>query len=169
MSEDSDKRERDEELEALLRQLVPAPLDVHLVAKLNREREGTLLSHDYSPARMQWRRVIPLTLVSTLIMIGFGFFQYGGRFPQPANPAAAVASAAEPVAAMDEERFLPVSAHGFLINTSSGGVIQTEDGPRERVNLEFQDAYHWHDPESGTNVRLFQPRREEIIVPLHTD
>ena len=66
MSEDSDKRERDEELEALLRQLVPAPLDVHLVAKLNREREGTLLSHDYSPARMQWRRVIPLTLVSTL-------------------------------------------------------------------------------------------------------
>lgn len=118
MSEDSDKREKDEELEALLRQLVPAPLDVHLVAKLNREREGTLLSHDYSPARMQWRRVIPLTLVSTLIMIGFGFFQYGGRFPQPANPATAVASAAEPVAAMDEDRFLPVSAHGFLINTS---------------------------------------------------
>lgn len=169
MSEDSDKREKDEELEGLLRQLVPAPLNVHLVAKLNRDREITLFNHEQSPARIQWRRVVPLTLVGSLAMVGFGFLRYGDHFSQPVKTAEPLASVAEPLAGIKKDHFLPVSAHGFLMNTSSGGVIQTEDGPRERVTLEYQDAYHWHDPESGTNIRLFQPRRDEVIVPLQTD
>ena len=63
MSDDSNKQEKDEELEALLHQLVPAPLNVHLIAKLHRDREITILNYEQSPVRIQWRRVIPLTLV----------------------------------------------------------------------------------------------------------
>lgn len=56
-----------------------------------------------------------------------------------------------------------------LPSVSSAGVIQTEEGPRQRLNFQYEDAYHRHDPASGTNIRFFQPRSEEVIVPLQTD
>ena len=102
-------------------------------------------------------------------MFAIAVLQFGERISQPVKKANEITSVPNPDAGISEDRFLPVSAHGFLMNTSSGGVIQTDDGPRERVNLEYQDAYHWHDPESGTNIRLFQPRRDEVIIPLQTD
>jgi hypothetical protein len=37
------------------------------------------------------------------------------------------------------------------------------------MKLEYRDAYHWHDPETGTSIRYFQPRSEEVIIPLPTD
>ena len=43
------------------------------------------------------------------------------------------------------------------------------DRRRERMSVEYRDAYHWHDPETGTNIRFFKPRSEEVIVPLQTD
>lgn len=172
MSEDPNRRERDEELEALLRQLVPTPLNVDLVEELSRDRERTILIQAQSPTVIQWRRLIPLTLVGSLAMAGFGFLRYGDRFsssPEAGGGALPVALVAEPPAGLTGDRFVPVSSHGFLLNTSSGGVVQTDEGPRQRLNLEYRDAYHWRDPETGTNIRLFQPRSEEVVVPLQTD
>jgi len=65
--------------------------------------------------------------------------------------------------------FLPVSRQGLLVESSHEGVVETEEGMRERLRLEFRDAYHWHDPESGTHLRIYAPRSETVVVPLRTD
>jgi len=171
MSEDANKHEKDEELEALLKKLVPTPLNFDLLAELNRDQERIAWDREISPARIQWRRLIPLSIVSAVLMAGFGYLQFGERFSEskdvPAVAGTVPAASISPHSA--EPQYVPVSAHGYLLNTSAGGVVQTEDGPRQRLNLEYEDAYHWHDPDSGTNIRFFQPRSEEVIVPLQTD
>lgn len=161
----------DDELEAMLRKLEPSTLDPDLVARLEREGESMAASKAYDPTRMHWRRVIPLTLACCLVMAGYAYFQYGpGRQSEPTVakmtpvPAESIQSTATGF-----DRFEPVSAQGYLVNTSSGGVVQTDQGPQEKVELEYQDAYHWRDPKTGTNIRFFQPRKEELIVPLRTD
>jgi hypothetical protein len=182
MNGDRDKRNEDEELEALLRGLVPNPLDVGFVASLHREREQAVSGLDQSPSRIQWGRVIPLTLVCTVVMFLSALHRYGDRLGQEASaggqrtagtttpagaPVNATAAVAEsPGLPTPDSRFVPVSSHGTIMNTSSGGLIETEHGPRQRLNIEYRDAYHWHDPESGTNIRFFRPRSEEVIVPL---
>ncbi|NLT71797.1 MAG: hypothetical protein GXX91_14060 [Verrucomicrobiaceae bacterium] len=201
MSEDADKHEdaKDEELEALLKKLVPSPLHIDLLSELRRDQERIAWDRELRPSRIQWRRLLPLSLASALLMAGFGYLQFGKQLAGTTAPAtdhamvaatdhamvAATPASPEltPTPATPETgtpttgtstgepapRFLPVSARGYLLNASSGGVIQTEEGPRQRLHLEYEDAYHWHDPASGTNIRFFQPRREEVIIPLQTD
>lgn len=176
MSEHADKHpeEKDEELEALLKKLVPSPLHVDLIAELHRDQERIQWDRDLRPARLPWRRLVSLSLVSALLMAGFGYLQFGGQLvgttaPVAEHTVAAVPPAPAVPASGLETQFIPVSSHGYLLNASSGGVVQTDEGPRQRLNLEFEDAYHWHDPSSGTNVRLFRPRSEEVFVPLQTD
>ncbi len=174
MGEESDRTEKDRELETILRGLVPSRLNVELFSELNRDRERLVVTNDFSPGRLRWRRAVPFALVGSLAMAGFGYLRFGDQLSPAAsssatNPAVALTPASVPAPENPAGGFVPVSAHGFLMNTSSGGVIQTEEGPRERLNLEYRDAYHWHDPVSGTNFRIFQPRSEEIIVPLQTD
>lgn len=171
MSEEADKHGKDEELEALLKKLVPGPLNFDLLAELNRDQERIARDRELNSARVQWRRLIPLSIVSAVLMAGFGYLQFGERLAGNRDvPAEGGTVAATPVTPPSTEtQYVPVSAHGYLLNTSSAGVIQTEEGPRQRLNLEYEDAYHWHDPASGTNIRYFQPRSEEVIVPLQTD
>lgn len=188
MSEDADKHEdgKDEELEALLKKLVPSPLHLDLLGELHRDQERIAWDRELRPSRIQWRRLLPLSVASALLMAGFGYLQFGKQLAGTTAPAtehpvvAATPATADPTpppavatsgpaAGESAPRFLPVSARGYLLNASSGGVIQTDEGPRQRLHLEYEDAYHWHDPASGTNIRFFQPRREEVIIPLQTD
>ncbi len=181
MSEDPEISREDAELEALLRGLHPSRLDVHQFSELNRTRERIMMEHDFSPTRMQWSRVVPVMLACVVVMFGVALFRYGALLRNQSQETLADTSrvaAVSEIAATDltvpasntsVPRFLPVSAHGTLVKASSGGVVETEAGPRERLNMEYQDAYHWHDPESGTNIRIFQPRSEEIVVPFVTD
>jgi hypothetical protein len=171
MSEFGDQQNKDGDLEALLKKLEPNPLHFDFIAELNRDCER-LASHreERHATRMPRRYLVPLSIVGTALMAGFGYFQFGERLGQTKhfraeNPTVVAAPPTESA----RPQFVPVSAHGYLLNTSSGGVIQTEEGPRQRLHIEYEDAYHWHDPTSGTNLRFFQPRREEVIVPLRTD
>src|SRR5690606_17288967 len=138
MSEDANKHKKDGELEALLKQLVPTPLQFDLLAELNRDHERIAGNRELSFARPRWRRLVPLSLLSALAMAGFGYVQFGERLasgPVSSEEAAAVAATPVTIPARDgEAQFVPVSAHGYLLNTSSGGVIQTEEGPRQRLN-----------------------------------
>lgn len=180
MSGDRDKRDEDSELESLLRGLVPSPLEESFAAALHRERERIASADGQDPTRIQWSRVIPLMLVCTVAAFGFALFRYGDRLSE-ARRAAPDPDLAEvgmptrsdatelPGPAEPASRFVPVSSHGTILNTSSGGLVETDAGPRQRLNIEYQDAYHWHDPESGTNIRFFRPHREEVIVPLPAD
>ncbi|MDF1738419.1 MAG: hypothetical protein P1U86_04610 [Verrucomicrobiales bacterium] len=179
--------ENDRDLEALLKGLDPAALDVGVEADLLRDFERVASRIEpsgsaYDPNHIQWRRVIPLTAVCCAVMVVLGYMKIRERLPDDV-----VSVSSEPVPALtlsDEsssasvpgvpagesvDRFLPVSAQGYLFESSSGGVISTPDGPREKMNVKYGDAYHWHDPETGTNIRFFQPRSEEIVVPLQTN
>lgn len=85
-------------------------------------------------------------------------------------PASSASAPGSPVPAHPVPRnFEPVSAQGYLIDASSGGIRHTEAGPREEMNFDYRDAYHWHDPGTGTNLRYFAPRRETVLIPLTTD
>jgi len=169
MSDERDKHESNEDLEALLRKLVPSPLQFDHAADLHRELELFEMARSQSPTQMQWGRLVPLMLVCTVVMFGAALFRYGDRLrgTNDSVPKDAIVQTEPP--AVIPDRFVPVSTHGTILKTSSGGLIETEAGPRERLNIEYQDAYHWHDPESGTNIRFFRPRSEEVIVPLPKD
>lgn len=169
MSDDPDRPGKHEDLEALLRNLVPSPLQFDHAADLHRERELFEISRSQDPSQMQWGRLVPLMLVCTVVMFGAALFRYGDRLLASASGAKNDAIVQTETAAPVPDRFVPVSSHGTILKTSSGGLVETEAGPRERLNIEYQDAYHWHDPESGTNIRFFRPRSEEVIVPLPKD
>lgn len=177
--------ENDDELEALLKGLDPAALDVGIEADLLRDWERVASRREpsgssYDPNHVQWRRVIPLTAVCCAAMFVLGYLKVREGLPAKAvvnadlpvmtiSDVPTAPPAVESAAGGSVDRFLPVSAQGYLLESSSGGVISTPDGPREKMNVKFRDAYHWHDPNTGTNIRFFQPRSEELVVPLQTN
>lgn len=172
--------ESDRELESLLQDLKPDTMNVRLRDSLHREYRITAAEQAHDPTHPQWRKVIPLTVACVIVMLGYASFRFGPDLRRPvqvADTPPVMREVAPPVAtetgaipsAPSAESFLPVSAQGYVVHTASGGVVETDQGPRERVRVEYRDAYHWHDPETGTNIRVFRPRNEEIIVPLQTD
>lgn len=166
-----DLPEDDRELESLLKNLKPNPLEFGLLRELEEDYDTVAAEHFEGRHPSKWKRLVPLAFVGLVGMLAYASYQYG---PHLAAPEAVVADS-KPVMApatsstLESGQFMPVSAQGFLINSSSNGVIETEEGPRERLNLEYRDAYHWHDPATGTSIRYFEPRSEEIIIPLPTD
>lgn len=162
--------ESDKELESLLQNLKPDAMDVRFLDTLHRDYQLTAAETTYDPTRPQWRRVIPLTIACVVAMAAYASFRFGPELRKATEVAEnGMKEVALPVDGPSADNFVPVSAQGYLVNAASGGVIETEQGPRERLTVEYEDAYHWHDPNTGTNIRFFQPRNEEIIVPLQTD
>ncbi len=170
-----DLPESDEKLESLLKNLHPNPVEFELLRGLKDDCEEVFDDVTKAPVSepLKWQRLIPLTLVGALGMLAYASFHYGPKLNSIEQPTVAESSAnvqaPAMVSSLESGQFQPVSAQGFLVNSSSGGLIETEEGVREKMNLEYRDAYHWHDPQTGTNIRYFQPRSEEIIVPLPTD
>lgn len=174
--------EDDEELEALLKKLDPAPMECSRRDDLHREYRITAATKkDEKPTRVLWGRVVPIAAACCLATFAYVSFRYGPTLePETESTVATETSRLREVGSLEElaplspvgpsaKDFVPVSAQGYLIDASSRGVVETKDGPRERMAVEYRDAYHWHDPESGTNIRFFKPRSEEVIVPLQTD
>lgn len=170
-----DLPESDQELESLLKNLQPNPLEFDLLRTLEDDCEQIFSEHPSRgpEAPLKWHRLIPLALVGTFGMLAYASFHYGPHL-NPSHEAVVAESstsiqAPAMVSSLEAGHFQPVSAQGFLVNSSSGGLVETEEGPREKMKLEYRDAYHWHDPETGTSIRYFQPRSEEVIIPLPTD
>ncbi len=170
-----DLPESDRELESLLKNLQPNPLEFELRRGLDEDCEEVFsapLVSKMEPS-LKWHRLIPLSLIGALGMLAYASFHYGPHLNTGGDLSVAESSARIQapaiVSSLEAEQFHPVSAQGFLVNSSSGGLVETEEGPREKMNLEYRDAYHWHDPETGTSIRFFQPRSEELIIPLQTD
>lgn len=184
-----DRIEPEDELESLLKRLKPSPLDVGQMDDLSREYERVATAQANAPGRIQWTRIIPLVAACGLVMCAVALYQFGFRFtrgipaeqapPTLASPSSlntekpdATPVPTDPTNSLTSDtlshRFIPVSSGGVLINSSSQGVIETKNGLREKLHLEFEDTYHWHDPGSGTNIRIFSPRSEELTVPLES-
>ncbi|MEM7601935.1 MAG: hypothetical protein AAF357_11040 [Verrucomicrobiota bacterium] len=170
-----DLPESDQELEALLSNLQPNPVEFELLRGLEDDCEAVLEMAEAKPGEphLKWQRLIPLTLIGALGMLAYVSFHYGPELNSRSGALTAESAVnVQPpamVSSLESGQFQPVSAQGFLVNSSSAGLVETEEGPHEKMSLEYQDAYHWHNPETGTNIRYFQPRSKEVIVPLQTD
>lgn len=183
------RNEPEDELESLLKRLKPSPLDVGQMDGLCRGYERVATAQANAPGRIQWKRLIPLVAACGLVMCAVALHQFGYRFtrgipaekapPTLASPSSlttekpdATPVPTDPTNSLTNDtlshRFIPVSSRGVLINSSSQGVIETKNGLREKLHLEFEDTYHWHDPGTGTNIRIFSPRSEELTVPLES-
>ena len=77
MSEDANKHGKDEELEDLLKKLVPTPLNFDMLAELNRDQESIALEREMNSAPVRRHRLIPLSVISAILMAGFGYLQFG--------------------------------------------------------------------------------------------
>ncbi|MEM7697250.1 MAG: hypothetical protein AAF236_02460 [Verrucomicrobiota bacterium] len=182
----------DANIEAELQRIRPLPLNVEFLEELARDAARIESVERHSPTRPQWSRVIPLTLAACLAMAVFAHLQYGSSLssPDPVTVAAGetqgeeissggtTTSATQPATVVAEPiprarvssgSLVPVSSQGFLLDANRSGRVETGDGVSEEMTLQFEDAWHWHDPETKTNVRFFSPREEQILVPLPTD
>ncbi len=169
-----DENFEDRELGSLLRKLEPSPLEVRLLDELHRDHERIAETDWPKKTELRWKRLIPLSFAAIMVFFSYAAFQYAPLLERETSPAIAknqptletTGSASSPPVV---DGFLPVSAQGYLVDSAPSGVIETEEGPRQKWNLKFRDAYHWHDPETDTNIRFFEPRNEEMITPLQTD
>lgn len=169
-----DLPESEAELESLLKKLEPNPLEFGLRRSLERQCKDSFQGVERPSEAPNWHRLIPLTLVGALGMLAYVSFHYGPSFSQSqpevaVEPVPARSEAPPMVSSLEGGQFQPVSAQGYLVNSASAGLVETQEGPHEKIDLEYRDAFHWHDPQTGTNIRYFQPRSEQVIIPLPTD
>jgi len=158
-------------LEQQLRALEPAAIEVATELRLERACQRALLTERHNSSRRQLSRALILALIFVVFLGGYGFYQFdlaaNREAPQPASPKLVDTLAPSSGSAMD--RFAPVSSQDYVLRTSSGGIIDTEEGLAERVRVEYGNAYHWHDSATGTNLRFFTPSNDEFVVPLSAD
>ena len=183
-----------EELEQQLRSLTPAPPKAHVERQIGRELD--LLADHRRENRIVWIRFAPLAAAACLVLAGAGWFQHQlattpvisassadsakSNIAQSATlseePAAAVSSSRPFVSpppistGIPAERFVPVSSQEYFRQASEGSVVELSGKvPARELRVEYDDAWHWHDPETQTNVRIFRPREEILLVPVTTD
>jgi hypothetical protein len=159
-------------LEGQLRALEPAALNVAAELRLERACQRALLTKRHNTSQRQIYRAVLLASLFLCVIGGFHFYPGGDltadKVPLSRDSQKLVDTLA-PASRDTVERFAPVSSQGYVLRASSGGFIETEEGPAERVRVEYGNAYHWHDSATGTNLRVFTPSNEEFVVPLSAD
>ena len=175
MSDKSKQEDMDDrELERQLANLTLVALHPDFVDELVRDRDQVLKTdQNAQEPHIHWKRLIPLSLAACFVMVSYVSFRIGdvtskqlAENAQENSPSDVIGPPAKPTL---EQSIVPVSAEGYLIRTSSGGIIDSEDGPVEELNLEYQDRYYWHDPATNTHIRFFTPSKERVLVPVITN
>jgi len=158
-------------LEGQLRSLEPAALDVATELRLERACQRTLLAERHHTSQRQIYRAVTLALISFCFLVAYTFYLYhfSANRQTPSTESRNLVDTLAPASTESVDRFAPVSSQGYVLRASSGGFIETEEGPAERVRVEYGNAYHWHDSATGTNLRVFTPSNEEFVVPLSAD
>lgn len=167
------------DLERQLTRLVPAAPGA--AARRRMERQLEALATRRRDARKMWWRFAPVAAAAAVTLAGIALVRHQITGAQPETVAASPAgseTAAEArfvppppiVTGIPAEHFVPVSSQEFLRQTREGGVVELPDRVRAReIRVEYDDAWHWHDPATQTNVRIFRPREEIFLVPIETD
>ena len=67
--------------------------------------------------------------------------------------------------------FQPVSEATIFQGATDAGIIRVGGGDEavRRVRLQGENARHLYDPSTETNLRIFSPVEEDILVPVETD
>jgi len=181
----------DEDLERRLASLIPAAPRGGTQRRLGRELEN--LAETRSENRQIWMRFAPLAAAACVMLAGAWMVQrqLAGDHAQTETEAEVAtvdakpeASAAEPEpepgtvfvspppisSGIPADRFVPVSTQEILRQASPGGVVELSDEVSAReLRLQYDQAWHWRDPKTRTNVRIFRPHEEILLVPIETD
>ncbi len=164
------------DLENSLKSLQPSPLKIDFVAELERDQRNISASKKSESGKVIVARFIPLAVAACLLISGYlalhlGLFDEDAALPNVAQnevPAedADLVNGLPPSSPADH--FVPVSAQGFVVKTSLGNVVEDEETGEmaQEENWEILDAYHFHDPETGTNFRQYIPREVKVLNPL---
>jgi len=165
-----------EDLENELKRLIPSSMDDDLLGRLEADQKQIEAGSSGKPTR-RWPMILAITVCTALLLTNVlhltGVFDGTADLEAAANeiePGELDSLVSGSRANQSIPRFQPISSEGYLIDTSSGKVIQSESGDLQRqLTLDFQDVDHWHDPSTSTNIQIISPRRELIQVPLRTD
>ena len=184
MSDENKFFSEDDDLEAELRRLVPTQLKVNFLDELASDHRRIAMGRASQKQRSRQQWILP-AIAGCLVV-------FGGAVLWKWHPASAGVERKTETAALHPpalqlpapslteaplgdrvfepvENLVPVSSRGFLIHASSGGIVESELGPRQRFDFRFEDVDLWHDPNTSTNIRVFSPRQETITVPLPID
>jgi len=156
----------DEELENELRRLVPSKINASLIDRLALEH-ASLAAAPASRTHSRW--MVPTLVACTVVFCGTTFWKVRSSLKSPAVVQRSKSDQRTTAPTRSRDEFVPISNEGRLVRASSGGIIESESGPRERLELDFEDVYHWHNPDTATDIRVFTPRREVIMIPVQTD
>ena len=176
-----------EDLESRLRRLSPAPPREDFERRLGRKLDT--LSQNRQENQIVWMRFAPLAAAACLVLAGAWMIQRQLNSNLVSRPADSVAENADPAAVtpttetervfvspppissgIPADRFVPVSSQQHLRQALQGDVVETPQSiPAREMKLEYDDSWHWLDPETQTNVRVFRPREEVVLVPIETD
>jgi hypothetical protein len=170
------------DLERRLSRLIPAGPAEPAARRLSRHLDS--LASQRRESRRIWWRVAPLAAAACVTL--FAGLHWKRQLISAAADSRVVQAPVEDPAAVSPrsfvspppvktgipaENFVPVSSQEFLRQTRPGEVIETGDSrmPAREIRVEYDDAWHWHDPDTRTNIRIFRPREEVILVPIGTD
>ncbi|MEO0415104.1 MAG: hypothetical protein AAF226_09155 [Verrucomicrobiota bacterium] len=154
------------DLENLLKKQQPSALKPDFTQELMKDQRRL------ASMRPDWRGMRPRMLASVLALtiLGLGAVTIQRLSYQEDSIAGNSADSKPPITSAEKKsNFVPVSSERFLLRTSSGGVIESEEGPKQLMDFEYGDSYHWHDPRTRTHIRYFSPSRETRPVELPID
>lgn len=167
----------DRDLEAELKRLVPAAMEDSLLKKLAQDQAqiAAVRGIPLNPHQNKW-----LMFSLACCFVAFcGLTVLSWRHHLRSSPSSVTAPAVgvgnddglvdrANVGRPASPGFVPVSSQGYIRHASSRGFIDSETGPREEIEIDYEEVEHWHDPHTATNIRIYSPRRETIVVPVET-
>ena len=191
MNDDSSHPNDDEkfnelaEIERSLGVLKPSELKSDFLRELERDQRNMHRTQTAGPGKIVMVRFIPLMAAACLVLVGCLAFQMGAfrSDPAPTNSVVANSTAPENIVPPEDEYlidglpprggdgFQPVSAQGIIRNASAGGAVQLDESGRlvREMSLEVEDVYHFHNPETKTNIRFYSPREVIIMMPVEAE
>lgn len=159
MNENSGRSSRDEAFEALLKQLVPAPLEEEQFSALIRGTEEEIRAASTAPS-MRWGRAIPLVLACLVVSIGIGLSHFvertrhdRGQLTQ--SPSLPLEGRTEqpfsrPASTLSRDQVLPASADG---GHAAASQVQGED---------YQDLFYGRSTGWGHPLHTLPSRQNEL-------
>ena len=118
-------------LESLLKRLAPNPLDVQLVADLSDESAEVESTPSKQPAKLRWKRVAPLVVLSIAGLVGYGLIALRPLMnDQPSTPLAKETKASDSSVELPLDRFQSPDPQGYLQHAADRRVIINDENSR---------------------------------------
>lgn len=167
----------DPTLENELRQIAPAPVNSHLLERLEQAVTGspTIVQAISRHPALNWRLwMVPATAVAGITLMAL-------LAPQP-SPSPMSSSPSPPQAALPDPQptspaanvpmeepieLFPVRRKNEVMETVHEGILHVPgQAPYRKVRVQMMDSMEWVAPDGATRVEFQIPREEHLLVPM---